>query len=81
MDEWGTLAAAESVGALRLANAAPKWVPDYAPVDFIADHPFMFAIQHRPTESVLFIGRVEAFPPSNDSSDAQSNGITHFNLQ
>lgn len=27
------------------------------PVEFVADHPFIFFIQHKPTKSILFVGR------------------------
>ncbi|XP_055341262.1 leukocyte elastase inhibitor-like [Paramacrobiotus metropolitanus] len=60
VDEWGTEGAAvsEAPQAIQLASQA-AWVPDYAPVDFTADHPFLFAVLHRPTESILFVGRFE----------------------
>jgi serpin B len=33
-------------------------VPEEPPVSFRADHPFLFMIQHRVTDSILFLGRV-----------------------
>ncbi|XP_055355833.1 leukocyte elastase inhibitor-like [Paramacrobiotus metropolitanus] len=64
IDEWGTEAAAVSAlqgpAPMGLMQSDASWVPDYAPVDFTADHPFLFAVLHRPTESLLFIGRMES---------------------
>lgn len=56
VDEKGTEAAAATAVGMR-AGAAPA--PE-EPVEFRADHPFLFWIRHRPTDSVLFLGRVVA---------------------
>ena len=54
VDEVGTEAAAVTV--MPSTSAAPG--PPPRPVDFIADHPFVFFIRHRTTGTVLFFGRV-----------------------
>ncbi len=54
VDEEGTEAAAAtaiSVGATAAMPAGP-------PIPFVADHPFLFAIRHRATGTILFLGRV-----------------------
>jgi len=55
LDEEGTEAAAATAVAVMTASAVrerPK------PIEFKVDHPFLFAIQHRPTGACLFLGRV-----------------------
>lgn len=54
VNEEGTEAAAATAVVIR-ATAAPVDPPK--PVIFRADHPFLFLIRHRPTDSVLFMGR------------------------
>jgi serpin B len=54
VDEHGTEAAAATAVAMR-AGSAPR--PE-EPVPFVADHPFLFLVRHRPTGAVLFLGRV-----------------------
>ena len=49
VDEQGTEAAA-ATGVVMKRTALPP--------TFRADHPFLFVIRHRPTDSILFIGRV-----------------------
>ncbi len=52
VDEEGTEAAAATVAmALGAADMGE-------PVSFVADHPFLFMIRHRPTGCILFLGRV-----------------------
>jgi serpin B len=54
VNEEGTEAAAATgvaIGRTSIARPTP-------PVEFRADHPFLFAIVHRPTSGVLFLGRV-----------------------
>ncbi len=46
--EYGTEAAASTAVAMRLS------MPD----SFVADHPFIFLIQHKASDSILFMGRV-----------------------
>lgn len=53
VNEEGTEAAAATVAAL-----AGGGLPPPKPV-FRADHPFVFAIVHKPTNAILFLGRVE----------------------
>lgn len=54
VDEKGTEAAAATVVMMRLGSAAPP----SEPIQFHADHPFVFEIRHRATGAVLFAGRV-----------------------
>ncbi len=54
VDEEGTEASAATVVALR-AGARPN---TEEPIPFVADHPFLFFIRHRPTGTILFCGRV-----------------------
>jgi serpin B len=53
VDEHGTEAAAATVVLMKRTSVA---VGD--PIDFTADHPFLFAVRHRPTGCILFLGRV-----------------------
>jgi serpin B len=52
VDETGTEAAA-ATGVVMVETSAPL-----EPFEFVADRPFFFAIRDRPTETVLFLGRV-----------------------
>ena len=55
LDEKGTEAAAATAVAVMVGSAArerPK------PVEVRVDHPFLFAIQHRPSGACLFLGHV-----------------------
>ncbi len=54
VDEAGTEAAAATVVAMRAGSA----MRPAEPVDFVADHPFLFLIRHNRTNTVLFMGRV-----------------------
>ncbi|MGM0401947.1 MAG: serpin family protein, partial [Chloroflexota bacterium] len=51
VDEEGTEAAAAT--GVVMAESAPL-----SPVEFTADHPFIFLIRDRETETILFVGRV-----------------------
>jgi serpin B len=51
VDETGTEAAAATAGIMKTSSGSP-W-----PV-FRADHPFLFAITHKATRSILFLGRL-----------------------
>jgi serpin B len=56
LDEKGTeAAAATAVVMMRVASAVGK-KPE--PIEVRVDHPFLFAIQHRPSGACLFLGRV-----------------------
>ena len=52
VDEEGTEAAAATGVVIKAESAAQD------PFEFVADRPFLFAIRDRPTETVLFLGRV-----------------------
>ena len=52
VDEEGTEAAAATAATLRLG------APFGTPIPFVADHPFLFVLRDRRTETVLFLGRV-----------------------
>jgi serpin B len=54
VDEKGTEAAAATAVAMRAGSV----MQEKPPVDFIADHPFLFFLRHRTTGAVLFLGRV-----------------------
>ena len=55
VDEKGTEAAAATAVMMKLGGA-----PSHGePVEFTADHPFLFLIRHRPTGAILFQGRLE----------------------
>ncbi|MDZ7821365.1 MAG: serpin family protein [Candidatus Marinimicrobia bacterium] len=55
VDEKKTEAAAATSVVMRLTAMPPA--PE-APVEFRADHPFMFVIRHRDDKAVLFIGHL-----------------------
>ena len=54
VDEEGTEAAAATVVIMR-AKSAPE--PE-EPISLVIDRPFLFMIQHQPTGTILFMGRV-----------------------
>lgn len=54
VNEEGTEAAAATVVGMRLTSAVAPTPPKV----FRADHPFLFAILHNPTKTVLFLGRL-----------------------
>lgn len=54
VDEEGTEAAAATVVIIR-AESAPE--PE-EPISLVIDRPFLFMIQHQPTGTILFMGRV-----------------------
>ncbi|MFW5713189.1 MAG: serpin family protein, partial [Brevefilum sp.] len=53
VDEEGTEAAAATVVIMTAESAAPD-----EPISLIIDRPFLFMIQHEPTGTILFMGRV-----------------------
>ncbi|XP_055348623.1 serine protease inhibitor 42Dd-like [Paramacrobiotus metropolitanus] len=61
VDEKGTEAAGAS--AVMMVETLSAIFPPRVelPIDFIADHPFMYAIRHNPSKAILFIGRHESF--------------------
>jgi serpin B len=56
LDERGTEAAAATAVAMAPAAAMVSEKPK--PVEVRVDHPFLFAIQHRPSGACLFLGRI-----------------------
>ncbi len=61
IDEKGTEAAAAT--AIIMERTAIM-VPDEEPVEFRADHPFLIALRHKPTGTVMFVGRIEEPAPA-----------------
>jgi serpin B len=57
MDETHTEAAAATAAEI-VATSAP-FEDETLPVIFRVDHPFLIALRHRPTGTILFLGRVE----------------------
>ena len=55
VDEEGTEAAAAT--AVIMVNFSAE--PSSTPVEFRADHPFIFVIEHRESGQILFMGKVE----------------------
>jgi serpin B len=55
VDEDGTEAAAATAVGIKAEAAAPS--PE-EPIEFRADHPFVFLIRDKRTQSILFIGRL-----------------------
>ncbi|XP_026441696.1 serpin-Z1-like [Papaver somniferum] len=59
VDEVGTKAAsATAVVVKKVGVKGPSRVTPFPPVDFVADHPFMFIIKEEQTGAVLFMGHV-----------------------
>ncbi|KAL6514151.1 hypothetical protein OROHE_019138 [Orobanche hederae] len=56
VDESGTEAAAATVVAMGFGCCAPR-IPEF-PIDFVADHPFLYVIREDNTGIVQFIGQV-----------------------
>jgi serpin B len=56
VDEIGTEAAAATVAAVRLGGVGV--VKHSPPIEVRVDRPFVFAIQHVPSGTCLFLGRV-----------------------
>jgi len=59
VNEEGSEAAAATAITMAPTAAAPHPHPT-----FRADHPFIFMIVHRPTDSIMFMGRVSNPPPA-----------------
>ena len=53
VDENGTEAAAATAVVMKLTSAMPEEA-----IQLVVDRPFMFFIEHQPTGSILFMGRV-----------------------
>ncbi len=53
VDEGGTEAAAATAVIIGVTSAMPE-----DPINLVIDRPFLFLIQHRPTGTILFMGRV-----------------------
>jgi len=60
LDEKGTEAAAATAVAMARATAVMMRPPQ--PIEVRVDHPFLFAIQHRPSGACLFLGRITQRP-------------------
>ena len=58
LDETGTEAAAAA------GLSAITWADAHKPIKVRVDHPFLFAVQHRPSGACLFLGRVTDPRPS-----------------
>ena len=56
VNEKGTEAAAATALGMKVLSIPPQKVTP--PVVFRADHPFVYAIVHKPTDAILFIGRL-----------------------
>jgi len=56
VDENGTEAAAATAVIMKAMAAGPVELPD--PIEFKADHPFLFIIQERESGNILFMGRI-----------------------
>ena len=54
VDEFGTEAAAATAVIMR---AGAAYIPD-EPLPFVVDRPFLFAVRHKPTGAILFLGHV-----------------------
>ena len=61
IDEKGTEAAAATA---IIIERSMIMLPQEPPIEFRADHPFLIVLRHRPTGTVVFMGRVE--DPSAD---------------
>jgi serpin B len=57
LDENGTEAAAATAVAMR-AGASARQEPPPPPIEVRVDRPFVFAIQHVPSGTCLFLGRL-----------------------
>lgn len=56
IDEKGTEAAA--VTAIDMVATAARPTPEAPPIPFVADHPFFIVLHHKPSSTLLFLGRV-----------------------
>ena len=56
IDEKGTEAAA--VTAIDMVATAVMRPPEDPPIPFVADHPFFIVLHHKPSGTLLFLGRV-----------------------
>ena len=63
VDELGTEAAAATAVMEMVASAEEEQEP-VIPIIFKADHPFIYMIYHKPTNAILFMGRM--IKPSSD---------------
>ena len=69
VDEQGTEAAA--VTAMVIPPGGEEEFPDAS--DFVIDRPFYFTIQHRPTNTILFVGRMMEIGKPTLSPDSIDN--------
>ena len=56
VNEEGSEAAAATAVVMNLRCAMPR--DPEKPIEFRADHPFLFMIRHRRTQAILFVGRL-----------------------
>lgn len=56
IDEEGTEAAA--VTAIDMIATASRIPPPAPPIPFVADHPYFIVLHHKPSSTLLFLGRV-----------------------
>jgi serpin B len=66
VNEEGSEAAAATAGVTGLTTSAR---PRNSPAIFRADRPFLFMIIHKPTDSILFMGRVSNPPAAAAASN------------
>ncbi|XP_062014764.1 serpin-ZX-like [Rosa rugosa] len=56
VNEKGTEAAAVTAFVVTTCSFPPRPLPD--PIDFVADHPFLYLIREEVTKTVMFVGQV-----------------------
>jgi serpin B len=72
VDETGTEAAAATAATIE-ARCTCMSAPPAPPIEFNADHPFLFTIRDTQTGTVLFMG--QEMNPTQDSSDSSAPGV------
>ena len=71
VNEEGTEAAAATAMTMEVGAA----LHPEPPPTFCADHPFIFMILHKPTDSILFMGRVSNPPAATSGGPAHANKL------
>jgi serpin B len=69
VNEEGSEAAAATAMEMMAMGIPPP------PAIFCADHPFIFTILHKPTDSILFMGRVSNPPAAASAGPAHANRL------